>query len=316
MSENIQSISPRISLIDGFDLGLESRTGTYVIKEEKITLIESGPSPSVAYVLKGLESLGIPPEKVEYLIVTHIHLDHAGGAGLLLENCPNAKLVVHRKGARHLIDPTRLIAGAQAVYGEKFNTLFEPIVPVPEHRVIIKKDLETLSIGPACELTFYDTPGHSNHHFSIFDPISNGIFTGDTIGVHYEPLAKEGHHYVLPSTSPNQFDPEAMLLSLARIKSLNVKKIYFGHFSVSHHPKKVYEQVTYWLQQFISIGQSIYEVNGTMNDISDQLYQNIQSELDILGVSRDHPVYHHIKLDLQVCSMGIIDYLEKQKANQ
>ncbi|WP_227936257.1 MBL fold metallo-hydrolase [Alkalihalobacillus deserti] len=311
---NISSISPRISLIDGFDLGLEERTGTYVIQEEKTTLVESGPSPSIPHVLKGLETLRILPEQVDYLIVTHIHLDHAGGAGLLLEKCPNAKLVVHPKGARHLTNPSRLIAGAQAVYQDKFDVLFQPIVPVEENRLLIKSDLETLVLGQNCELTFYDTPGHAAHHFSILDPVSNGVFTGDTLGVHYESLAKDGIHFVLPSTSPNQFNPEDMTASLEKIKSLDVDMIYFGHYSVSHQPEKVYEQIQYWLERYVIAGLENYKRNGSVDQLNDLLFTSIQQELDRLGVSRNHPVYEHITLDLQICSMGIIDYLKKKKS--
>ena len=311
----ITSISPRISLIDGFDLGLKERTGTYVIQEEKITLVESGQSPSVPHILKGLETLSILPEQVEYLIVTHIHLDHAGGAGLLLNKCPNAKLIVHPKGARHLIDPSRLIAGAQAVYQEKFDTLFQPILPVEEDRLIIMNDLDTLEIGPSCNLTFYDTPGHATHHFSILDPVSNGIFTGDTLGVHYESLAQDGIHFVLPSTSPNQFNPEAMIASLERIQSLQVNTIFFGHYSASHQPLKVFEQIQVWLERFVSIGRDVFEKNGTVQQLSHLLLSSIQNELDELNVSRNHPVYDHIQLDLQICSMGILDYLRKNSSN-
>jgi len=312
MSNNFIQLSPRISLIDGFDLGLKERTGTYVINEEKITLIESGPSPSVPHVLAGLESMGIKPEQIDYLIVTHIHLDHAGGAGLLLEKCPNAKLVVHPKGARHLMNPSRLIAGAKAVYGEKFDLLFDPIVPIQEERILIKSDLDTLLIGVKCNLVFYDTPGHANHHFSIYDPVSNGIFTGDTIGVHYQALANDNIHFVLPSTSPNQFNPESMIESLNKIQSLNVDAIYFGHYSLSKQPNLVYEQVRKWLNEFVAIGETVFKKSGSINELSNTLFTSIQADLDNIGVSREHPVYEHIKLDLQVCSMGIVDFLSKK----
>ena len=132
--KNPVKLNDRIYLIDGYDLGVAKRTGIYVIDEKDLTIVETGPSPSVKYVKKGLEALGFSLDQVKYIIVTHIHLDHAGGAGLLLEECPNAKVVVHRKGARHLADPSRLIAGAKAVYGEKFSALFDPIRPIPEER--------------------------------------------------------------------------------------------------------------------------------------------------------------------------------------
>lgn len=116
----------RIYLIDGHDLNRERRTGTYVIKEQQYVLVETSASPSIPFVLRGLKELDVPLDQISYIILTHIHLDHAGGAGKLLEYCPNAKVIVHPKGARHLSDPSRLIAGAKAVYGESFDTLFRP----------------------------------------------------------------------------------------------------------------------------------------------------------------------------------------------
>src|SRR5699024_11501741 len=107
------------------------RTGTYVINEEELTLVETGPSPSVKYIKKGLETLGFTLDQVKYIIVTHIHLDHAGGAGLLLRECPNAKVVVHPRGERHLIDTRKLAAGARAVYGDNFSDIYDPIISVP-----------------------------------------------------------------------------------------------------------------------------------------------------------------------------------------
>ena len=166
-------IDDRIDLIDGFDLGLPERTGTYVIDEEELTLIETGPSPSIKHVKQGLVSLGYSLEDVKYIIVTHVHLDHAGGAGLLLTECPNAQVVVHPRGIRHLEDPSKLIAGAKTVYGESFSDLFDPIIPIPEDRLVEKGEGDTLTIGENCTLEFLDTPGHAKHHLSIYDPVSN-----------------------------------------------------------------------------------------------------------------------------------------------
>jgi glyoxylase-like metal-dependent hydrolase (beta-lactamase superfamily II) len=309
----IIKLSPSISLIDGYDSNLPFRTGTYVLHEEKTTLIESGPSPSVSHVLKGLKALDINPLNVAYLIVTHIHLDHAGGAGLLLEHCPNAKLIVHPRGARHMINPSRLIDGARAVYRDKFESFFDPIVPVSKERVIEKNDGESLQIGQDSILTFYDTPGHSAHHFSIYDSKSKGIFTGDTLGVHYELLQKEGYHFVLPSTSPSQFDPKAMLESLKRIEDLNVEVIYFGHFSASYEPSLVSSQIRKWLPLFVSEGQSIYDKNESEEKLAKTLLAMIQEELDLQQIPRNHPVYDHIQLDLHICSMGIFHYLQKKE---
>ena len=206
----------RIRMIDGYDLNVPGRTGIYVLEEEELTLVETGPSLSVPRILKGLEALGHRPEDVRNVIVTHIHLDHAGGAGLLLQSCPKARVVVHPRGARHLADPTRLIQGARMVYGEQFDALFEPVLPVPEDQILVRKDGETLEIGPDRKLKFLDSPGHAAHHFSIYDPVSRGLFAGDTAGIRYGQLEELGCSLYIPSTSPNQFDPAAMKQSIDR----------------------------------------------------------------------------------------------------
>lgn len=305
-------LGKRIHLIDGYDLGVPQRTGTYVIEEAELTLIETGPSPSVPYIREGLAKLGYSMDQVKYVIVTHIHLDHAGGAGLFLQECPNAKVVVHPKGARHLIDPSRLISGARGVYGEQFDSLFDPIVPVPQDRLVIKEDGDTLAIGPNCVLEFLDSPGHAKHHFSIYDPVSNGMFTGDTAGVHYPQLMKEGIELYLPSTSPNQFDPDEMLHSIGRYREKSVDRIYFGHFGMTENVEEVYRQVIEWLPVFVAEGEQILEGRQGSGELTESLMIRVRDHLHSFGVPDNHDVYQIINVDLQVCSMGILDYLQKR----
>lgn len=308
-----------ISLIDVFDLGKENRTGTYVIHEEELTLIETSASPSIPYLLKGLEALEVDPAEIKYIIVTHIHLDHAGGAGLLLEKCPNAKIIVHPKGKRHLADPSRLIQGARAVYGQQFDELFHPILPIPEDRLVIKEDGETLQIAPNRILTFLDTPGHANHHFSIHDPYSGGIFTGDTVGVYYSELLSEGLEFYLPSTSPNQFNPEAMLAAADRMEHLGIKRIYFGHYGMSENPDLVFKQLRYWLPLFVEAGDRVIKEQNhasfeeKTDAVSKALFEMASNYLKERNMTLSHDFLETIKLDLTVCAMGIVDYFEKKK---
>ncbi|PLR81399.1 MBL fold metallo-hydrolase [Bacillus canaveralius] len=315
MSRPVQ-LAEKIFLIDGHDLGWEQRTGSYLLAEEKLTLIETSASPSVPHILVGLKALGISPEEIRYIIVTHIHLDHAGGAGLLLEHCPHAEVVVHPKGARHLINPERLIAGARAVYGEKFDELFNPIIPVPENRHIGKADQETLMIGRNCTLTFYDTPGHANHHFSIHHSTVNGIFTGDTAGVSYPQLKNNGLELYLPSTSPNQFDPDKMRQSIDLYEQLNVDYIFFGHYGMSDCPGEVYSQVRNWLNIFVDEASMAYKQGSSFQEqvayTKERLAARVSSILHEKGITQGHAAETILSLDLNVCSMGLIDYLQKQ----
>jgi len=308
----ISKLNDRIQLIDGFDLGLEQRTGSYIIMEQQLTIIETGPSPSVEHVKQGLNELGISLDEVRYIIVTHIHLDHAGGAGLLVQDCPNATLIVHPKGARHLADPSRLIAGARAVYGDQFDDLFNPIVPVPEHRIDIKTEGDRLKIGPDCTLEFWDTPGHAKHHFGIYDPVSNGFFAGDTAGIRYVQLVEDGIDFYLPSTSPNQFDPEAMKASIERMQRQQLDVLYFGHFGAAHNPDAALEQVLEWLELFVEQGVAAYRQEESADQLAKRLLAPVMAQLAEKDVKQPHRVMPYIEMDLQVSAQGLLDYFQKQ----
>ncbi|SDN32799.1 Glyoxylase, beta-lactamase superfamily II [Psychrobacillus sp. OK028] len=308
-----KKLNERIYLIDGFDMGETERTGTYVIDEEYLTIVETGPSPSVKYVKSGLEALGFSLDQLKYIIVTHIHLDHAGGAGLLLEECPNAQVVVHPKGARHLAEPERLRAGAKAVYGTKFEEFFDPIIPIPTERMIIKNDGDLLKIGETCILKFFDTPGHANHHFSIYDPISNGVFTGDTVGVRYEQLAADGVNFFLPSTSPNQFNPAAMQKAIVLFASMDLQYIYYGHFGMTDTPEEALSQVSMWLNIFISEAEAVFSEEKGHEELATRLGKLVKEHLRNQGIPENHHVFRLIQLDLAVSAMGLMDYLIKRE---
>ncbi|WP_044022568.1 MBL fold metallo-hydrolase [Bacillus sp. SG-1] len=300
----------RISIIDLLDLNEHFRTGAYVIKEDDITIVETSASPSIPHLIRGLQQLNISLEQVKNIIVTHIHLDHSGGVGLFLEKCPNASVIVHEKGARHLINPERLEAGARQVYGEDFDRLFHPIVPVPAERVFIKRHNDELQISSDCTLTFYDTPGHSRHHFSIYDNKSRGIFSGDTAGINYKYLLKDESLY-LPSTSPNQFNPDEMKQSLELYEKLSLEKIYFGHFGISEEPEKALTEVMNWLKIFVETAVEICSANSEnpLTALTDALKKEVLGSNEKLQHNKDF--LRLLDLDMKVSAMGLIDYLKK-----
>ncbi|WP_313470938.1 MBL fold metallo-hydrolase, partial [Lysinibacillus sp.] len=195
----VQQIASNFYCIDTHDLNREQRTSSYLLIDEKITLIETSASPSVPYIMEGLKELNIALEDIHYVIVTHIHLDHAGGAGLFLQSCPNAKLVVHPRGAAHMIDPSRLIFSAKGVYGAEFDRLFDPIVPIDAARIIEVSHEQRLDLGQH-HLTFYHTEGHAKHHVSMLYSATNGLFVGDTTGVRYPEMDGEAIDLIIPST--------------------------------------------------------------------------------------------------------------------
>lgn len=306
-------IGDNIYLIDGYDFGYPGRTGSYVIVADDITLIETGPSCSIKHVQYGLEQLGLSGADVKNIIVTHIHLDHSGGAGLLLQDCPQASVFVHPKGARYLSDPTRLVQGAKVVFGQDFDRLYHPVIPIKQERLRIIEDDQTLQIGTNRYLQFIHTPGHAKHHLSVWDQNSKSIFTGDVAGIQYESLAEQGVQWYIPTTSPNQFDPQLMLNSMQRIEKLNPKRICFAHFNHNDDVQNVLQQVGTWLQTFLEMGEQVLQEGGELEELKQMLYAIVSADLADYGIvlSNDERLDYLIRMDMHINAMGILDYLAK-----
>ncbi len=194
-------------------------------------IVDIGTNSAVPLVLAALDSLGLSRSAVEYVFLTHVHLDHAGGAGALLEALPQARAVLHPRGAPHLIDPARLVAASIAVYGEaQYRALYGEIKPLPSERVITMHDGQRIELG-ARPLLLIDTPGHALHHYCLVDLAHDNVFTGDTFGLSYRELDTERGAFILPTTTPTQFDPEQLTRSIDRLLSYHPKAAYLMHYS-------------------------------------------------------------------------------------
>lgn len=296
----------QIELVESKETG---RSTGYFINSEEKTLVEVGASLSVPHILKSLDTLDIAYDEIRYVIVTHIHLDHSGGAGLLMKYLPQAKIIVHPKGARHLIDPSRLIASAKQVYGDSFDRLFSPIEPIPQERVIYAEDGMKLQIGPDRTLDFYHSPGHANHHMIIHDQKSKGLFSGDALGVTFPLFEELGIKYVVPSSSPVQFNPVAMIESVQHIKTLGIEKIYFTHYGTWEHAEKVLNRMLHMVPQYVELGEKSFEVNSSWEGIAGKLRGYYHSELFRMGVPANHPYLQSLELDTELNAKGILHYL-------
>jgi glyoxylase-like metal-dependent hydrolase (beta-lactamase superfamily II) len=198
--------------------------------DSAIAVIETGNAASPDRILKVVERRGRRPEEISHVIVTHVHLDHAGGAGTLMKRLPQATLVAHPYASRHLIDPSKLEASARAVYGdEKFEEMYGTLVPVPSERVVVMEDGDTLDVGQR-RLEFMDAPGHARHHFTVWDEQTRGWFTGDTFGLSYRELDTENGAFLFPTTTPIQFDPPALISSVDRMMNKSPECMYLTHF--------------------------------------------------------------------------------------
>lgn len=268
-------------LIDLLEQNQPERTGAYLIRDEKLTLIETGSGASHEILMDSLGELGIQPQDLDYVIVTHVHLDHAGGAGQMMEKAKNAQLVVHPRGKRHMIDPSRLWEGAKQVYGDRISELFGSVQPVPESQVLVRDHGDTLNIGRRT-LTFFDSPGHAKHHFTILDPVSDALFAGDAVGIRYRTgLTHWDFEFIMPSSSPVDFDPEAVHRTLQMLDEQPFQYVYHAHFGRSgkeeaiHHTGRLADGFATLIDRVYHEGIAVDEVVAALRGfvIADVLAQ-------------------------------------------
>lgn len=215
---------------------------------EECAFVESYTTHAVPTLLAALAARGRRPEDVRYVVVTHAHLDHAGGAGVLMKACPRATLLAHPRAARHLVDPSKLVASATAVYGEeRFRAAYGTIEPIPAERVRALDDGATFELGDAA-LKVLHTAGHANHHFVVHDPAIDTVFTGDTFGLVYPAVQARGR-FALASTSPTNFDAPEARKSIDRVLSLGAKAACLTHFGEVRDLEEVAAQVRAWVDR-------------------------------------------------------------------
>ncbi len=227
-----------------------------IVENGKMALVDTGTTFSIPGVISVLQKKNLAIEDVDYIILTHIHLDHAGGASHCMRIFPNAKLVVHPRGARHMADPDKLISGATAVYGEtEFKRVYGEIYPIDKKRIVEAPDESRIELNGR-SLLFLDTPGHARHHNCIYDEKSNSFFTGDTFGVSYRELDVNGMEFVFPTTTPVQFDPEAAHASIDRIMRFNPEYAFLTHYSRICHLERHAESMHGLIDAHVNIARS------------------------------------------------------------
>lgn len=202
-----------------------------IVENGRVAFVDTGSNDSLPNALVALERCGLTATAVDYVILTHIHLDHAGGAGRMMQAFPNARLVVHPRGARHMAEPSKLVAGVCAVYGAEYVArVYGDILPVAASRIVGAGDETRLDLGGRM-LRCLDTPGHARHHICVVDEKTSGIFTGDMFGLSYRELDVDGRPFIFPTTTPTQFDPDEMRASVERLLALQPEAIYLTHYA-------------------------------------------------------------------------------------
>jgi glyoxylase-like metal-dependent hydrolase (beta-lactamase superfamily II) len=303
--------------IDTLTGGMTSVTAGYLLAAPRPALIECGPALAVDNVIAGLRSLGMDPDDLAYLVLTHIHLDHAGGAGDVAAAFPNATVVVSEIGARHLNDPTRLNASAGQVYGELYDTVYGACTPIEASRIRGVADGDLLELGNGRSLELLYTPGHAKHHVGVHDSDTGAIFSGDSVGVKLP-----GMSHLRPATPPADFHLEAALASLERYQGREPSRVYLAHYGPVDPPDAALDEAIERLRLWAATAEGAYRdaiaggPTGTeLDHVAETLRQRFQDEIDPSGTA-DPDVTDRIELLSGYTSnaAGLLRYFQRRDA--
>ena len=239
-----------VHLLDTRMGGYDGITAAYLIRSSRPALVETGAAKSARLVVDELASLGIGPDDLATIVVTHIHLDHAGGVGDLAAAFPNAEVVVHERGARHLVDPSRLMASARRVFGDVMDTVFGDLLSTPSHRVRALGDTGEVDLGDGRRLTSTYSPGHASHHVGLLDSATGDLYVGDAAGI-YVPEAD----LVRPATPPPDFDLHLALASLQTFQELAPTRLLFSHYGPAPAVEEILERSQEELRLWVELAR-------------------------------------------------------------
>lgn len=284
-----------------------------LVEGGRAAFIDTGPNNAVPRLLAALQAQDLEPAAVDFVIPTHVHLDHAGGTGLLMQHLPNAKLLIHPRGARHMIDPSVLMEGVRAVYGQEVaDRDYGELVPVPEHRVVTTSDGMVVELGGR-PLRFMDTPGHAKHHHCIWDEASRGWFTGDTFGICYPELHAPNGPYILPATAPVQFDQEALHESVARLLRAKPVFMYLTHYGAVTHPEQLAVQFLAQVDEMARTARALANESNRHEKLKSAFANIYLAELRRSGVTQPESFLRDIlATDIELNAQGLGAWLNKQ----
>ena len=283
-----------------------------VVRKGRAAFIDTGTNFALPRLLQALNAVGLQHEAVDYVIPTHVHLDHAGGVGALMRELPRAQVVVHPRGQRHLIDPTALYEGALAVYGaEEMARSYGTLIPVPAERVQASADGMTLDLGGSI-LRLADTPGHARHHHCIWDETTRGWFTGDTFGLSYREFDTDQGAWIVPTSTPVQFEPEALRDSVQRLLAAQPGCMYLTHYGRVSDVPRLGEQQLAMLDQVVQLGQAERDAPDRHRRLKDGLLGLYLDSLQRHGCTMGtQQVAQLLAVDLELSAQGMGVWLDR-----
>jgi glyoxylase-like metal-dependent hydrolase (beta-lactamase superfamily II) len=299
-----KEIGKKLYLVELETGGFKNLICSYIVKGAKIVLVESGPTSSVPNLLEGLKELNVKFEDVEYVAVTHVHLDHGGGAGTLLKHLPNAKILVHPRGMTHLVNPERLWPSAQVVLGF-VSEIFGKPEPVAKERIIPVTE-GTFDLDDGAKLTVIETVGHASHNLSFYESLNGGVFPGDAAGTYFPEF-----DLVMPTTPP-PFHLEAALASLDKLITLNPTALYYSHFGKASNAVQRLKDYKLQLQLWAKIAEAGVRQNQSLEQIRDRIIAQDIVMHQLADYLKTHRIYSKTALGNSI--QGFIDYAKQTQA--
>jgi glyoxylase-like metal-dependent hydrolase (beta-lactamase superfamily II) len=299
----VEKLDEHVYLIDVETGGLENFIATYVLKGARAAIIETGPTSSIPNLLSGLKEINVRAEDVEYIAVTHIHLDHGGGVGTLLKSLPNAKVIVHPTAAQHLVNPEKLWQQSIIVQGKQITDMYLAPEPVPAEKIVGVEDGMTFELGKNVNLKVVETLGHASHHQSYFETLHCGLFPGDAAGIYIRALDA-----VVPTTPP-PFKLDIAVASLEKLARLSPTALYYSHFGKADNPIQRLEAYGVQLKLWASIAQEELRNKQGFEQIRSRIIENDESVRRVLQFVKNHPVLSETVLSNSI--MGVMKYAEK-----
>ena len=293
-------VSERVYMLDTYALGQAGTVGAYLVKGPKPALVDCGYATSYESVLNGMAEAGVMPSDIRYLIPTHVHLDHAGAAGRLVKEMPNAEVIAHERGVPHLVDPTRLVESSTKVFGRAIMELYGDPQPIPAERITAVGEEATLDLGDGLSATLIHAPGHAPHQISLVLEQTKTMVTADAVGIVYP-----GMKAMIPTTPPPSFKPSELVATIASIRQTKPSELLVPHFGARKDVDWVFDRTTELVQEWVEEVKGLWKKGMNLDEASEVMERGVVRDA---GVG-ELPVYG--KVSVRTSVMGIIHYLEK-----
>ncbi len=295
-------VGEHVYLIDAETAGMRKFIASYVLEGKQVAIVETGPTTSVANLLKGLEHLNVGLDTVRYVAVSHIHLDHAGGAGTLLKHLPNAQVVVHPRGASHLAHPEKLWEQSQQVLGD-ITKLYGAPEPIPEDRILAATDGTTFDLGDKVELSVVETLGHASHHQSYYESSNQAVFPGDAAGIYLNEID------VIVPTTPPPLRLDTAIASIEKLVSLKPRSLFYSHFGKASDAAEKLHAYENQLRLWANIVKQGLDAHESLETISKRIIEKDTALQKALACVKVHPVLSETVLGNSV--QGIVEFVQK-----